>query len=159
MKLKIGECYEISTYEVICVKKTKSGKYRMQTFGMTSGKWPGEGDISDYNENTKTFIAEFGNAISRFRLPTKEEMMTLPGVYPALVKAAKNYSSFGASNYKSWLGTANGSNNAYYVNSYGDVDYYSQSSSYVVAPAFNLDPSNVILGGKKIILHLAEEQE
>ena len=44
-------------------------------------------------------------------------------------------SSFGASNNNAWLGTYNGSNNAYYVNSNGNVNNNNQNNSYVVAPA------------------------
>ena len=45
-------------------------------------------------------------------------------------------SSFGASNNNAWLGTVNGSNNAWYVNSNGNVNNNNdQTNSYVVAPA------------------------
>lgn len=47
-----------------------------------------------------------------------------------------SHSSFGASNNASWLGTVNGSNNAWYVNSNGNVNNNNnQNNSYVLAPA------------------------
>ncbi len=44
-------------------------------------------------------------------------------------------SAFGASNNNAWLGTPN-NNNAYYVNSNGNINNNDQSNSYVLAPAF-----------------------
>ncbi len=47
-----------------------------------------------------------------------------------------SHSSFGADNANAWLGTANGSNNAWYVNQNGNVNgNNNQNNSYVVAPA------------------------
>lgn len=155
MKLKIGDTYNIGRYEAVPIKKTASGKYWMQMLGMTSGPWPGEGDISDYNnDDIATFVAEFGDAIDHFRLPTKEEMMRVPGIYPALITAAENYGYYwtGQDGSMVWLGTAYNSSHAYYVSSRGIVSYYNQSVKLDIVPAFNLDPSKVILNGKKIML-------
>ena len=66
--------------------------------------------------------------------------------WSALKTAAGRYSSLGATYASAWLGTVSGSVSAWYVNSNGNVygNYnYSQSFSFVVAPAFNLDLSKV----------------
>ncbi|MBQ6133051.1 MAG: leucine-rich repeat protein [Lachnospiraceae bacterium] len=71
--------------------------------------------------------------------------------WEALKTAAAACSSFGATDYDSWLGTVYGSNFAWYVYSNGYVynDNY-QSGSYVVAPAFNLDTSKAKLSGNAL---------
>ena len=79
-----------------------------------------------------------------------------PGNYwQALKEAATNASSFGCPGDYAWLGTVNGSNNAWYVNSNGNVYYCgNQHNDFVVAPSFNLDLSKVeIVGDKIIIMH------
>ena len=45
-----------------------------------------------------------------------------------------SHSSFGADNNKAWLGTPNDSDNAYYVNSNGNVNNNNTSNSNVCAP-------------------------
>ena len=72
--------------------------------------------------------------------------------WQALKKAAGNASSFGCPNNYAWLGTVNGGNYAWYVDSGGNVYDYSQNSDYVVAPAFNLDLSKVEVVGDEIII-------
>lgn len=58
-------------------------------------------------------------------------------------------SSFGADNNYAWLGTVNGSNNAWYVNQNGNVNNNNnQNNSYVVAPAL-LRPCILRNAGRK----------
>lgn len=73
--------------------------------------------------------------------------------WKALKTAAENYSSFGASNSASWLGTVNGSNHVWYVYSGGNVNYYgNRDHSFVLAPAFNLNQSKVEIQGDEIVI-------
>ena len=51
------------------------------------------------------------------------------------IAAASAYQSFGTNNNYAWLGTPN-NNNAYYVNSNGNVNNNNTNNSYVCAPAF-----------------------
>jgi hypothetical protein len=52
------------------------------------------------------------------------------------VTGSSIYSSFGAANNNAWLGSPNGSGNAYNVNSNGNVNNNDTSNDYVLAPAF-----------------------
>ena len=71
--------------------------------------------------------------------------------WTALKTAASNYSSFGASGTNSWLGTVYGSGNAWFVGSNGNVNCnHGQSDSFVLAPAFTLDTSKVVLNGNAL---------
>ena len=73
--------------------------------------------------------------------------------WQALKKAAGNASSFGCPNGYAWLGTVYGGNGAWYVysggNVYGNND---QNNDFVVAPAFNLDLSKIIIVGDEIFI-------
>ena len=54
-----------------------------------------------------------------------------------VINGMQNKGSFGTSNSNVWLGSVNDSNNAWYVNSNGNVNSNNnQSNSYVLAPAF-----------------------
>ena len=60
--------------------------------------------------------------------------------------AAVNYSSFGATNVASWLGSPGAASHAYYVLSDSFIyDSNYQNNDFVLAPAFNLNPSKVTL--------------
>ena len=73
--------------------------------------------------------------------------------WQALKKAAGNASSFRSPSNYAWLGTVNGGSNAWYVSSNGNVYYYGgQSNDSVVAPAFNLDLSKIIIVGDEIFI-------
>lgn len=61
-------------------------------------------------------------------------------------QSAASYSSLGASNNYAWLGVENDSNNAWYVNSNGNVNNNNRGNSYVVAPAFMILPVNAFPG-------------
>ena len=73
--------------------------------------------------------------------------------WQALKAAAENTRSFRSFNKYAWLGTVNGSNYAWYVDSNGGVcNDYSQSYDFVVAPAFNLNLSKVEVAGDEIVI-------
>lgn len=150
-EITVGKEYKMSGVDVVCVGFTKKGHAKMQTLGMTAGRRPGEGNISEYNDVTRHFTKEWKEVIKKFRLPTLKKAKTNKDVSTALAKAAGNYSSFGASNNYAWLGSILGSTYAWCVNSSGYVNSsYSQNLSFVVAPAFNLDESKIILDGDEI---------
>lgn len=121
-------------------------------------------DISNYDQKTKDLYAaikaaEYTNAsygkglylVSNAKCNQTSSGNQGSGNYWAAHKtAAGNYSSFGASNSGSWLGTVNGNGSAWYVNSSGDVYSNRQYHSYVLAPAFNLDTSKVRLSGTSL---------
>lgn len=141
--------------------------YTMSKFGNNnyySSNIDGQ-DISDYNQKTKDLYAAikaaeytsapYGKGL--FLVSNAKCNQTSAGYqgsgnyWTALTTAATNYSSFGASDSHAWLGTVGGSNNAWCVNSNGNVDYDDyQGNSYVVAPAFNLDTSKVSLSGTSL---------
>lgn len=119
-------------------------------------------DISGYDDKTTALYnsiksAEYAGAdygtglylVSNAMAGTTTDGTMGSGNYNlALRTAAGNFSSFGASGNNSWLGTVGSDSYAWYVNSDGNVfSYDSKDYSYVVAPAFNLDPSKVTLNG------------
>lgn len=161
--LTAGKTYKMSGFGVVCIKQRKNGSYKMQTLGMTAGPWPGEGDISNYDDVTKTFTQMWAEVIDKFSLPKRtRKIATYRGkTYKALIKAARNNNSFGASEYSAWLGgasergawlgTAHGSNFVWHVYSNGFVNLNNnRNDSFVVAPSFLLNPSKIILDGDEI---------
>ena len=124
-------------------------------------------DISDYDEKMSALYnaikdvedksASYGKGLY---LVSKEKAGFTEWCEPGsgdywqdLKKAAENASSFGSPYDYAWLGTVNGSNYAWCVNSGGNVyGYNSQDYDYVVAPAFNLDLSKVEVAGDEIII-------
>lgn len=73
--------------------------------------------------------------------------------WQALKEAAGNARSFGATSDGAWLGTVDGSDDAWCVDSGGDIYYYYyQSYDFVVAPAFNLDLSKIEIVGDEIMI-------
>ena len=71
--------------------------------------------------------------------------------YYALHNAAANYKTFGATKSYAWLGSASNSTNFWYVYSTGDVEIYGNADyDGVIAPAFNLDISKIIVTGNEI---------
>lgn len=140
--------------------------YKMAQFGNGSqyaSNIDGQ-DISGYDDKTTTLYnsiksAEYSGAdygtglylISNAMAGTTTYGLGSGNYWTALATAAGNRSSFGASGSDSWLGTVYGSYYAWNVYSDGYVDYYNcQDYSFVVAPAFNLDPSKVTLSGNTI---------
>lgn len=72
--------------------------------------------------------------------------------WSALKTAATNYSSFGANDDCSWLGTDHLSYEAWYVYSNGNInDTKDQSTKMVIAPAFNLDLTKVNIDSNNVI--------
>ena len=155
----------------------------IQSHGVTNGEWPGyrmsrfgncnyyelsiDGeDISVYDLKLKKLYdaikdvedtaATYGKGlylVSREKAGFKEWSKPGYGYYWAALKAAaENALPFGLSG-SAWLGTVNGSINAWYVNSNGNVSNGNfQNYNYVVAPAFNLDLSKVETVGDEIII-------
>ena len=93
-------------------------------------------DISNYNSTTQSLYssikaaeytaATYGKGlylVSNSKAGTTSNGSQGSGYYwSALKSAAANYSSFGASDNYAWLGTVNGSDHAWCVNSNGDVN-------------------------------------
>ena len=83
---------------------------------------------------------------------TKCEEPGFGNYWQALKEAAGNARSFGATSDGAWLGAVDGSDDAWCVDSGGDVYYYYyQSYDFVVAPAFNLDLSKVKVVENQIV--------
>lgn len=154
----------------------------IQSHGVTYGEWPGykmsqfgngnyyansiDGqNISDYDDKMRALYdsikdvedisSSYGKGlylVSIEKVGFKEWSMPGSGYYwTALKAAAENALPFGLPG-SAWLGTVNGSINAWYVNSNGNVSNGSfQNYNYVVAPAFNLDLSKVEIKGDEII--------
>ena len=118
----------------------------MQTYGVTAGPWPGEGDLT---ETYSSYFGELSSAISGVKLPTGNNANNIEpsGAYDVLKTVANNHSSFGAEYDYVWLGTLNGdaSGFAHFVNSNGDVYSYGTSSSLISAPYFTLNLSKVLI--------------
>ena len=83
---------------------------------------------------------------------TKCEDPGFGNYWQALKEATGNARSFGAASDGAWLGTVDGSDDAWCVDSGGGVYYYYyQSYDFVVAPAFNLDLSKVEVVENQIV--------
>lgn len=181
--LKEGETYSFGGYEWICAEvkgnyavMQSTGVtagvwpgYKMSKFGngdFYANSIDGQ-DISAYDDKTTTLYnsirsAEYVSAtygkglflVSNEKAGTTTTGSKGSGNYHTALKTAANSGSFGASYSYAWLGTVYGSSNAWGVNQDGNVYNGSfQNSSFVVAPAFNLDTSKITLdGSKKIIL-------
>lgn len=175
--ISVGSTYSFGGYDWIAAEAS-GNKVVLQSKGVTSGVWPGykiwgnngyygsdiDGrDISSYDTKTQNLYndikyAEYGSS-GLYLVSNSKAGQTSAGnqgsgyYWQALKEAAANYSSFGAgSNFCAWLGTVNGSDYAWCVNSSGNVSYhYSQNGSCVVAPAFNLDKSKVTVSGNNIL--------
>lgn len=144
--------------------------YKMAKFGNGSNytsNIDGQ-DISEYDDKTTALYnniksAEYTGAsygtglflVSNEKAGTTTNNTKGSGNYcTALKTAAANRSSSGASYNYAWLGTVNGSGSAWRVDSGGYVNYSnSQNSSYVLAPAFNLDTSKIALSGTTITVN------
>jgi hypothetical protein len=131
-------------------------------------------DISNYNTTTKNLYssikaAEYSAAsygkglylVSNSMAGTTNSGSSGSGnYYTALIAAANNYSSFGASEYYAWLGTVYGDQYAWFVHAYGSVigttgssaGYKQDRGKYVVAPAFNVDTSKIKIENSLIYL-------
>ncbi|MCI7321720.1 MAG: leucine-rich repeat domain-containing protein [Lachnospiraceae bacterium] len=176
-QLIAGNIYTLGGYSWVAAE-VKEGYVTLQSKGVTSGYWPGftmaqfgnslyytsdiDGrDISRYNARTTALYnsiksAEYAGASYGTGLYLISRNMAKPsyagGNYnQALKTAAGNYRSFGASYSYSWLGTVNSGYYAWFVDSYGNVNSNSgQPNSCVLAPAFNLDTSKVVLNGNAL---------
>ena len=179
--LESGKTYKFAGYSWTACEVNNDGHVAViQSRGVTHGAWPGfkmtefdskysiDGyDISAYDVKTKKLYdaikdvedksASYGKGLY---LVSKEKAGFTEWCEPGsgdywqdLKKAAENASSFGSPYDYAWLGTVNGSNYAWCVNSGGNVyGYNSQDYDYVVAPAFNLDLSKVEVAGDEIII-------
>lgn len=154
----------------------------MQSLGVTSGPWPGfsmekfgddnyydrhiaGADISSYNEATEKLMEQIKSVVidtlsgrglylaSYKNIDSVEDVHTNNVWKTALAKAAANFSLFGAPVNDVWLGTVYGSSNAWYVYQYGGMyNNYYQDSTFVVAPAFNLDLTKIEIKGDEIAI-------
>ena len=173
--ITVGSTYSFGGYNWIAAEAS-GNKVVLQSKGVTSGTWPGykilgnnscygnsiDGrDISSYDSKTQNLYnsikyAEYGASGLYLVSNSKAGSMTIgyqgSGYYwQALKDASINYSSFGADGSGAWLGTVYSSYVAWYVHSSGGVNGSNQFYSFVVAPAFNLDKSKVIVSGSKIV--------
>lgn len=138
------------TIKVKCLSKSSSTAV-MQTYGITAGAWPGDGDL------TSSYRGYFGNlasAISGVRLATGTTTsdITPSGSYDPIFSSAKDSYSFNAdsTNRYSWLsGSRNissGSVNywvAWTISSNGRVRESTTTNNHVSAPYFTLNLTNI----------------
>ncbi len=96
---------------------------------------------TEYLTSTPTGIAYYNGSSWVYDSTISNYMKT------ALISAANNYSSLGASGSGAWLGAANDSRYAWNVDSNGVFNSSNTSGSYVVAPCFTIDLSKVYLSG------------
>lgn len=138
------------TIKVKCLSKSSSTAV-MQTYGITAGTWPGDGDL------TSSYRGYFGNlasAISGVKLATGTTTSNVSpsGSYDPILSSAKASYSFNAdsTNKQSWLtGSRNinsGSINywvAYVISSSGSVRESNTTNNHVSAPYFTLNLTNI----------------
>lgn len=169
--LELGKEYEFAGYRWVPVRINEEKQMAvMQSLGVTSGSWAGYSmpqfgndyyytqdisgiNISDYDDKTKALIEQIKPVISGdvgLYLPSYYDIKTNAVWRKILAKSAANYCSFGATDYYAWLGTFYGEYGAWCVDSGGYVINDDQNSSYVVAPAFNLDLSQIEVEGSEI---------
>ena len=172
--LSVGSTYTFDGCEWRVAEAKDGGYVLVMTKGNTAkgvmgGYWPGYiknnnnyytsnvewEDISSYyaglkivyNDIKATENASASNGKGLYLVPYNKVSSQSGQYWEAFKTAAGNYSSFGASGSSAWTGTCGGSGSAYGVNSNGNVNYNSQSNSFVVPAAFNLNPSKVRLKG------------
>ena len=172
--LSVGSTYTFDGCEWRVVEAKDGGYVLVMTKGNTAkgvmgGYWPGYiknnnnyytsnvewEDISSYyaglkivyNDIKATENASASNGKGLYLVPYNKVSSQSGQYWEAFKTAAGNYSSFGASNNYAWTGTYYGDSYAYNVYSYGNVNNYGQSNSFVVPAAFNLNPSKVRLKG------------
>lgn len=162
------------------VAEVKGNCAVLQSCGVTAGPWPGykmpqfgnrewydkdiDGlDISEYDDKTATLYnsikaAEYQNSSygkGLYLVPWNMTSLS-KGNYEyttALTEATENCSLLGASGPFAWFGTCNINSYAYYVDLCGSIgNNGNQSSSFVIAPAFNLDVSKVRINGDEIVI-------
>lgn len=174
-RLELGKTYNFMGYKwTVCQEDTDQHVIVIQSHGITAGTWPGfkikhfgdgecyeknvDGeDIHDYDETMQRLYAsikdvEATSAVygAGLYLLYKEKASVEPYL-SALKEAAENFNSFMACDNLVWTGTLDGDYGAWYVHANGSVYHCSQDSDFVIAPAFNLDPSKVEVVGDKII--------
>lgn len=163
--ITIGSRYSFGGYTWIAAQDLGNNTIALQSTGVTHGYWPGYAmakfggnansyysqditgqDISGFDAKTQALYntisyAQSGNSglylVSNAQAGSTTNGNQGSGYYwQALKEAATNYSSFGCPSSSAWLGTVNGSNNAWYVNSNGNVyNNNNQNNDFVVAPA------------------------
>lgn len=128
----------------------------MQTYGTHAGTWPGTLTIP-------SVLSNYSSAMSNFRLPTGTSASniavagasgtgaTSAKLLEILKTAAGNYSSFGASDSKSWLKPYGSMVDGCYVNSSGGVGSSSKSYNFVIAPAFDIDLTKIKINATNTI--------
>ena len=150
--------------------------FKMQKFG-NGDYYPSDidgQDISSYDDkmqklydtikDTEDSSASYGKGlflVSKEKVGCTELGKLGSGNYwKALKTNATNFGLVVASYGGVWLGTVYGSNNTWYVFSNGNVHYgNSQSSDFVVAPAFNLDLSKVEIVENEIVIKEISENK
>ena len=172
-QIELGKEYNFAGYRWVPVRINKEDQVAvMQSLGVTAGPWPGFSmplygngdfydkdifgeDISSYNEATEKLMEQIrpvavdtvsgrGLYLASFKdIDSVEDIRNNSVWENALIKAASSYKSFGISNPILWLSTAGGKDCAWYINSYGDINYGTQYNDYVIAPAFNLDLTKI----------------
>lgn len=173
--LSVGSTYTFDGCEWRVAEAKDGGYVLVMTKGNTAkgvmgGYWPGYiknnnnyytsnvewEDISSYyaglkivyNDIKATENASASNGKGLYLVPYNKVSSQSGQYWEAFKTAAGNYSSFGASNGCAWTGTYYGDYYAWVVYSDGNTTYnYSQSNSFVVPAAFNLNPSKVRLKG------------
>ncbi len=172
-KLSLGATYTMAGYEWIAIR-VKKEVVVLQSTGVTSGAWPGYAlfgkgeayakgisysNISDYDDKTKELYHRIRHVESKnpacpgiglylFRKEDIEDNNAY--AFNAYAKAAGNASLYDADGLGVWTGSPSDARSAYAWYNEGGASPAYPRISYVVAPAFNLDPSRVILDGNAI---------
>lgn len=171
-KIELGKEYRFAGYRWVPVEINENCQVAvMQSLGVTAGPWPsfsmenlGDGDyyahniddydISKYDDKTYALMKQIKpvSLIDGLYLPSFEDINDNQIWKDALARATSHSSSCEGFCDYTWLSTVCGSYNAWFVDQYGGVGYIYQYVSYVVAPAFNLDLSNIEIVGDKIVM-------
>lgn len=170
--LELGKEYSLAGYHWIPVRINEEKQMAvMQSLGVTAGPWSGYSipqfgndyyytqdisgmNISDYDDKTKTLMEQIKPVVSGdvgLYLLSYNDIEINAVLRKALAKAAAvGCRSLGAFFSIAWLGSYYDNFYACGVNSDGGVSYSDQGSSLVVAPAFNLNLSNIEVEGSEI---------
>lgn len=161
-----GETYAFNGYSWV-VAEQGSGYAVLQSTGVCAGWWPGAqntdcayNNISSKSEATETLYNEISSAEYTGSGPSGSGLYLVPrtvcpkGTYynSALTTAASNSGSFGAANHVAWTGSNYQKWYTYGCNNVGEIAGYDMYNKYVIAPAFNLDLSKVVLSGSELII-------
>lgn len=175
----LGDTYTLGNRDWMVVEN-KEGYTVLQSIGVDRSLWPGylsssfgnrhnyssniDGkDISncrssltalyDKIESVEYSEAEYGTGLYLISSDMAQSSYA-NGYYNKALKAAANNTKFGSGGYYAWLGTVYMSSQAWTVDYDGEVhaNGSQRNDNLIIAPAFNLDPTKVILEDKAITI-------